>query len=122
MPRHPFSTNEQIAIEIRKGTSTRDVSTLCRCSMKRVSKIRQQLLAAGENIVLKDKRYKKYKPDNLYLFKIKEGRNHKEGWIDYMKKNPFYFKSTFDLDPTDRNIIDIAENDTTVSACLALGA
>ena len=39
-----------------------------------------------------------------------------------MKNNPFYFQSTFDLDPTESNIVDTANNDEVVSTCFALGA
>ena len=125
MPRQPICSDEQIIVELKKGTAEATVGHICHCHQRRVRRVKEKYEEmTGETIVLKDKRYlKKEKPDyKLRTILGRDTRSHKESWISYMKNNPFYFKSTFDLDLTDRNIIDIAENDTTVSACLALGA
>ena len=125
MPRQPICSDEQIISELKKGTAEATIGHICHCHHRRVRKVKEKYEEeTGEKLVLRDKRYlKKEKPD--YRFRTilgRDTRSHKESWIEYMKNNPFYFQSTFDLDPTDENIIDTANNDEIVSYCFALGA
>jgi len=125
MPRQPICSDEQIIEELKKGTAEATVGYICHCHHRRVRSVKEKYEeATGEKIVLRDKRYlKKEKPD--YRFRTilgRDPRSHKESWIEYMKNNPFYFQSTFDLDPTESNIVDTANNDEVVSFCFALGA
>lgn len=125
MPRQPICSDEQIIKELKKGTAEATVGHICHCHPRRVRSVKEKYEeATGEKIVLRDKRYlKKEKPDYQFITILgRDPRSHKESWIEYMKNNPFYFQSTFDLDPTESNIVDTANNDEVVSFCFALGA
>lgn len=123
MPRKCICSDEQIIEELKKGTAEATVGKICHCHSRRVRKIKEKWESAnGEQIVLIDKRYlKKEKPDyKLNPVLGRDIRSYKESWIDYMKNNPYYFQEAFDLDPTDTNIMMIAQEDEIISTCLGM--
>ena len=63
---------------------------------------RDRSLKYYKSLPLTKKRKSYYKPKKIEFAK----RNTKEGFINYMKKNPVYFKETFNQEPTALNILE----------------